>query len=82
MERDWSHYLEHLTEAEVQRPFTYQSYEGAWFRSVIADVLAQLHGHSLYHRGQVASLVRAGGGQPVETDFILWSREAVPPPVP
>ena len=82
MERDWSRYLEQLTESEVQRPFTYRSYEGTWFRNTVADVLAQLHGHSLYHRGQVASLVRAAGGQPVETDFILWCRESVPPPGP
>ncbi len=47
---------------------------------MVADVLTQLHGHSLYHRGQIASLVRAAGGEPAKTDFIFWSRESVPPP--
>jgi uncharacterized damage-inducible protein DinB len=82
MERGWSDYFEGLGESELQRAFHYRSTEGDWFRSVIADVLTQLHGHSLYHRGQIAMLVRAAGGQPVETDFIFWSRESVPPPAP
>jgi uncharacterized damage-inducible protein DinB len=80
MEHGWSDYLERLNEPELQRWFLYQSTEGDQFRSVVADVLTQLHGHSLYHRGQIAMLVRAAGGQPVETDFIFWSRESVPSP--
>jgi uncharacterized damage-inducible protein DinB len=79
MERAWSDYLASLNEPELQRSFLYQSTDGERFRSVVTDVLTQLHGHSLYHRGQIAMLVRAAGGQPVETDFIFWSREAVPP---
>jgi uncharacterized damage-inducible protein DinB len=77
MERDWLSYLDHLSEAKLEESFEYQSTEGDWFRSVVADVLTQLYGHSLYHRGQIASLVRALGGQPAETDFIFWSRQAV-----
>jgi uncharacterized damage-inducible protein DinB len=80
VEREWSDYLQHLSEPELQRVFVYQSTEGDWFRSVVADVLTQLYGHSLYHRGQIASLVRAAGGQPAETDFIFWSREPMAPP--
>jgi uncharacterized damage-inducible protein DinB len=82
MERDWSAYLSGLSEPGLQRVFVYQSTEGDWFRSVVADVLTQLHGHSLYHRGQIAPLVRALGGQPAETDFIFWSREPVQEPAP
>jgi uncharacterized damage-inducible protein DinB len=80
MERDWSEYLRGLSEPELQRALVYQSTEGGRFRSVVADVLAQLFGHSWYHRGQIAPLVRALGGQPAETDFIFWSREAILPP--
>jgi uncharacterized damage-inducible protein DinB len=82
MERDWSTYLQRLNEVELERVFVYQTTEGEWFRSVVADVLTQLYGHSLYHRGQIASLVRAAGGEPAETDFIFWSREAIPAPAP
>jgi uncharacterized damage-inducible protein DinB len=80
MERDWARYLERLDEPEVTRVVTYQSVEGDWFRNGVADILTQLHGHSLYHRGQIASLVRAAGGEPAATDFIFWSRESTAPP--
>jgi uncharacterized damage-inducible protein DinB len=80
MERDWSDYLGRLRESELGRAFEYRSTEGGSFRSLVADVLTQLFGHSWYHRGQVASLVRAAGGEPVETDFIFWSREPIAPP--
>ena len=46
---------------------------------LIEDILAQLFGHSWYHRGQIALLVRAAGGEPAVTDLIYWSREAVAP---
>ena len=59
MERDWSDYFGALDERELDRAFDYLTSEGTRFRSVVVDVLTQLYGHSLYHRGQIASLVRA-----------------------
>jgi uncharacterized damage-inducible protein DinB len=80
MDRDWTGYLGRLTDSELERVITYANSEGLWFRSVIADVLIHVHGHSLYHRGQIASLVRAAGGEPAVTDFIVWSRESIAAP--
>ncbi len=80
MEKHWADYFQRLNDEEIQRSFVYKSYDGDWFKSVVADVLTQLHGHSLYHRGQIASLVRAAGGEPAITDFIFWSRESIQPP--
>jgi uncharacterized damage-inducible protein DinB len=80
MEQDWLGYLQGLDDRELVRVVNYQSVDGDWFQSGVADILAQLHGHSLYHRGQIASLVRALGGEPAATDFIFWSREPITPP--
>jgi uncharacterized damage-inducible protein DinB len=80
MELGWNAYLEGLTEDELDRAFEYQSLDAGWFRSAIGDILTQLFGHSLYHRGQIASLVKAAGGQPAVTDFVYWSREPISPP--
>jgi uncharacterized damage-inducible protein DinB len=77
MEAAWSDYLSSLDDAELGRVFEYTSYEGARFRGRVEDILTQLFGHSLYHRGQIASLVRAMGGEPAVTDFVFWSREPV-----
>jgi hypothetical protein len=33
-------------------------------------------GHAWYHRGHIAQLVAAFGGQAVDTDYIFWSKPA------
>ena len=80
IEEKWSDYFGRLDDAELARAFEYTTSEGTRFRSLVFDVLTQMYGHSLYHRGQIASLVRAAGGEPAKTDFIFWTREAIEPP--
>jgi uncharacterized damage-inducible protein DinB len=77
METSWSMYLDQLNDDELARVFEYQSYEGQRFRNTIEEILAQLFGHSWYHRGQIALLLRSIGAQPAMTDFVFWSREPI-----
>lgn len=77
MEAHWTGYLAEITNEELQRIFEYESYEGKRFRSSIEDILTQLFGHSWYHRGQIAQLIRRAGGEPAITDFVFWSRNAI-----
>jgi len=70
----WESYLHGLTPDELARDFTYTSLDGGRFRNTIEDILTQLHGHSLYHRGQIALLLRSIGCEPAITDFVFWSR--------
>jgi uncharacterized damage-inducible protein DinB len=79
MESGWTDYFNRLDESELSRVFQYRSIDGGWFQNTVVDILTQLYGHSLYHRGQIASLIRAAGGQPVETDFVFWTREPIAP---
>ncbi len=73
----WSDYLATLDDAALDREFEYQSLDAGRFRNRVEEVLAQLFGHSSYHRGQIAMLVRATGGTPAVTDLIYWCREGV-----
>jgi uncharacterized damage-inducible protein DinB len=75
----WAEYLARVTDAEIGREVGYQSLDAGWFRSRVEDVLTQLFGHSSYHRGQIAMLVRAAGGEPAVTDLIYWCRESISP---
>lgn len=77
MEAGWNDFLENLTEEELKRTFEYKSYEGPKFRNTIEDILTQLFGHSLYHRGQIAQLLRSIGAEPAVTDFVFWTREPI-----
>jgi uncharacterized damage-inducible protein DinB len=77
MHAAWSAYLSSATEREIRRSFEYISTEGIRYRNSVEDVLTTLFGHSLYHRGQIALLMRSAGAQPAETDFVFWAREPV-----
>src|SRR5262249_44495578 len=61
VEGRWADYLRHVTDDELARTFEYQSLDAGRFRNRVEDILAQLFGHSSYHRGQIAMLVRAAG---------------------
>ena len=73
----WSAYLDTLDDAALTRSFEYSSIEGDRYRNTIGEILTQLFGHSWYHRGQIAMLVRDCGGTPAVTDFVYYSREAI-----
>jgi uncharacterized damage-inducible protein DinB len=78
VEAAWSAYLAGLTDADLARVLEYQSLDSGRFRNTVEDILTQLFGHSWYHRGQIAVLVRTCGGEPAVTDYIFWRRERVP----
>lgn len=75
METLWWNYLNQLNDADIARVFEYQSYEGPRFRNTVEDILTQLFGHSWYHRGQIAQLLRSIGAEPAVTDLVFWARE-------
>lgn len=75
--QEWDDYLAGLDETELSRVFEYRSLEGERFRNRVEDILTQLFGHSSYHRGQVALLIRELGGEPAVTDYVFWVREPV-----
>jgi uncharacterized damage-inducible protein DinB len=75
--KEWAAYLSRLNEEELSRSLEYRALDGGRFRNRIEEVLTQLYGHSLYHRGQIAMLVKQAGGKPAMTDFVYWCREKV-----
>lgn len=78
MESLWERYLAGLDDDAVARRLEYQSLDAGRFENTLGEVLTQLHGHSLYHRGQIALRLRALGVTPPTTDFIFWARKPLP----
>jgi uncharacterized damage-inducible protein DinB len=62
--------------AALAATVAYRTSKGHEMRSTVQDVLLHVALHGSYHRGQLASLARAGGSVPAATDFIVFSREA------
>ena len=57
------------------RLIKYRNSTGAEYTNTLEDILLHVAEHGVYHRGQVALLVRASGGNAISTDYILFTRE-------
>lgn len=64
----WKNYLDQ--QADFSRPITYKNSKGEIWTSQPQDVLLHVLMHSTYHRGQIATSMRAAGFVPAYTDFI------------
>ncbi len=71
----WREYLDHSTEDELAKTISYKNSKGELWRSTVADILTHVLMHSAYHRGQIASHMRANGKTPAYTDFIHAVRQ-------
>jgi uncharacterized damage-inducible protein DinB len=73
--RLWRDYLELITAGDLNQPVSYKNSKGEGWTSTIGDILTHVVMHSAYHRGQIASHMRATGRTPAYTDFIHGVRQ-------
>ncbi|OGU34973.1 MAG: hypothetical protein A2068_04610 [Ignavibacteria bacterium GWB2_35_6b] len=52
----------------------YKTSKGIEFDSTLKDILTHISMHSMYHRGQVNTALRNSGLEPVNIDFITYTR--------
>ena len=64
---DWAHLI---ATGDLSREFAYTNTKGQQFHNKLSDVALHVAFHGVYHRGQIAALVRQHGGEPAYTDFI------------
>ena len=70
LEESWGAYLAALTSDRLTGTASYTNTKGESFATPVRDILMHVVMHSAYHRGQIASDVRAAGGTPAYTDFV------------
>lgn len=68
-------FLQSDAASDLSRPIDYHNSKGDPFSTPIVDILHQVSLHGAYHRGQVASAIKAAGGVPAVTDFIVFARQ-------
>jgi uncharacterized damage-inducible protein DinB len=73
--RLWIEYLSKAT--DFDQSISYKNSKGETWTSSIGDVLTHVLMHSAYHRGQIASHMRACGQTPAYTDFIHAVRQGL-----
>ena len=79
-------FVSSLAPHDLAREIDYRTSDGRAFRSTIEDILLHAALHGSYHRGQIALLIRVGGGEPAPTDYLAFARGApaarTAPPTP
>jgi uncharacterized damage-inducible protein DinB len=71
----WKAYLGSMSDDDLSAPLTYKNTRGESFSSRREDTLMHVILHSAYHRGQIATDMRAAGLTPAYTDFIHAVRQ-------
>lgn len=71
----WLGYLEHLGMDDLSSKIPYTTSKGRFYESLINDILMQVVMHGVYHRGQIAILMRQSNVQPPATDYIYYVRK-------
>ena len=77
LEREWHEHLDLITAGDVAQSVSYKNSKGEAWTSTIWDILTHVVLHSAYHRGQIASHMRAHGQTPAYTDFIHGVRQGL-----
>src|ERR1700723_2119186 len=65
----WHKYLEGLAPDDLAKTVSYKNSKGEPWTSTVEDVVTHVLFHSAYHRGQIASFMRAKGDTLGYTDF-------------
>ncbi|MGA2745208.1 MAG: DinB family protein [Candidatus Sulfotelmatobacter sp.] len=73
----WLEFLDLITAGDVSQSISYKNSKGEEWTSTIVDVLTHVLMHSAYHRGQIATHMRASGETPAYTDFIHGVRQGL-----
>jgi uncharacterized damage-inducible protein DinB len=64
-----------LSQADLERVFEYKTLKFGVYRNPLWESMQHLVNHGTYHRGQVTTLLRQLGAQPIATDLMHFYRE-------
>ncbi len=63
------------TDESLKQPLSYKNLKGEPVTFPLGPLMLHVANHSTYHRGQVTTLLRQLGAQPVSTDLVLYCLE-------
>jgi uncharacterized damage-inducible protein DinB len=74
-ERRLMAYVAGLSQVDLDRELEYKTLNFGVYRNPLWQSMQHLVNHGTYHRGQITTLLRQLGGQPVLTDLMHFYRE-------
>ncbi len=71
---NYDHSLEILQHKDFAENIKYTNSKGQTFTNTVGEILFHIINHSTYHRGQLISLLKIEGVEPLITDYIFYKR--------
>jgi uncharacterized damage-inducible protein DinB len=75
MAKTYREFVADLSEEKLENVASYKNSKGIEYKTSFRDILTHVLFHSMGHRGQVAMALRADGGEPLWSDYIVFLRE-------
>jgi uncharacterized damage-inducible protein DinB len=75
MANAYADFVAEMTEEKLALVASYKNSKGIEYQTSFRDILTQVLFHSMAHRGQLAMVLRADGGEPLWSDYIVFLRE-------
>jgi uncharacterized damage-inducible protein DinB len=72
---EWVNLLESYVDKDLDKRIEYANTKGEKYVNTLRDIIFHVINHSTYHRAQIAQRVKALGGKPAITDYIVYQRE-------
>lgn len=63
-----------IENSDFDKRIEYHNSRGAKFENTVFEILFHAVNHSTYHRGQINSLLKQNGIEPILTDYIFYKR--------
>jgi uncharacterized damage-inducible protein DinB len=73
--KDLAAFVADQTAESIAKPLNYRNLKGEPMSFPLGQLMLHMANHSTYHRGQVTTLLRQLGAQPISTDFVLYCGE-------
>lgn len=73
-QQNFNRSIEIVEKYDVDQRVQYENSKGTKFENTVFEMLFQAINHSTYHRGQINSLLKKNGIEPVLTDYIFYKR--------
>jgi uncharacterized damage-inducible protein DinB len=73
---EFREFLNSKTQEQLEQPFAYKDLKGNSWSEALYQQIQHVMFHSMYHRGQVVTLLRQLGEIPPQTDLIAYYRTA------
>ncbi|MCU0392519.1 MAG: damage-inducible protein DinB [Thermoflexibacter sp.] len=74
-EKNYRHSLLILENVDLANEINYLNSKGLAFKNTVRDILFHLVNHSTHHRGQISTLFRQNGIEPLVMDYIFYKRQ-------